>query len=236
MKILIFWLYQVPSKPWLRRTAVVETYLLKNSDGCGKLSSPAKFPASIADTSTSSAVMVFGDLNITRDMDVKNAFLKFHTAATGNDPGVDQIIPYTIGLLYKSHESFESTATCDDFTSINHQELLIPVLWNVSTAGWQAGEPLVTMDIARLINFLLRKDSWGKESKVQILLLPLESSSSSTWLTDINRTQIVIHYEDHSPSKFASILYMYFIYRGLIVGWFPNYFLEKIKRRYTEID
>ena len=161
---------------------------------------PPKFPANIADASNSSAVIVFGDLNITKDMDIKDAYIKFHVPA-GNNPGVGQVLPYTIGLLYKPYDSFQSPQTCPDFTNINHHELLFPVPWNVSTSDWETGKPLVTSDISRLINFLLRKDSWGVGSKIQVLFIPLESSTTSTWLTDINRTEIVIHYEDHAPSK-----------------------------------
>ena len=165
---------------------------------------PTKFPANIAETSNSSAVIVFGNLNITKDMDVKNAYLKFNVAETGNNPGVDQVLPYTIGLLYTTHLSFQWQSSCPDFTDVNHHELLLPVPWNISTSDWTTGEPLVTSDISRLVNFLLRKDNWGAESKIQVLFIPLESTTSSTWLTDINRTEIVIHYEDHSPSKYSS--------------------------------
>lgn len=182
----------------------MESFILKNVEGCGQSETPNKFPSSgVGSSDSASAVLVFGGLNITADMDVKNAFLEFHTLS-GNNPSVGEVIPYTIGLLYAPYTSFLTDDSCLNLTDVNHQELLIPVFWNVTTDGWSFGKNLVTVDISRLVNFLLRKSTWTRESKAQILFIPLETAVSSTWFTQINRTEIVIHYEEHSPSKSSS--------------------------------
>ena len=126
-------------------------------------------------------------------MTIKNAFLKFYPSEDANP--ISDVISYLIGLLYRPYDSID----CNVMDDVSNQELIIPILWNVS-ADWRTTKPVASPDISKLINFLVRKKTWNEESTFQILLTPLSTGIQSTRKILINQTELVLNYENNFPS------------------------------------
>ncbi|XP_066928943.1 uncharacterized protein [Clytia hemisphaerica] len=186
---------QVPVIPWLRTELPVEVSLVKTPTSCQTVNDGIVEIPKVDGTNGNSATFIFSRTNITQDMTIKNAFLKFYTSED-SDVNSD-VISYLIGLLYRPYDSID----CNDLDDISNQELIIPILWNVS-AEWRTTKPVVSPDISKLINFLVRKKTWNSESTFQILLTPLSTSIQSTRKILINQTELVLNYENNFPNRY----------------------------------
>ena len=174
---------------------MVKTYSIHNQDGCGSLANPVVFPK-VDGANVATAVFVFDRLNISSDVIVQNAFLKFVPA----EDSTGDLVTYSIALLYTSLEQ----VPCEDVTNVSYHELALPASWNIS-GQWTKDVPVATVDIAKLINFMIRKSTWKSDSPIQIILHPLtEEASAVTRRIKANLTELVLNYEDRYASMYNS--------------------------------
>lgn len=137
------------------------------------------------------AVFVFDRLNISSDAIVQNAYLKLVPA----EDSTGDLLAYSISLLYTALEQ----VPCEDVTLIRYHELSLPIRWNI-TGQWTKDIPVATVDIAKMINFMISKSIWRSDSPIQLILHPLTEGASVSRTIKANLTELVINYEDRYPS------------------------------------